>query len=201
LTGAGEAPTKQGPSEVDEERGHTKAQWQLARIARALHLDAWIPRADRYKVYRSERLGDLSVESLPSLGLPRPAQDVVEYIDVLWIDDGLVVCAFEVEHSTAVYSGLLRLSDLVTVQPYTPIRLFVVADEARRPKFARELTRPTFARVRLAQRCRFLSYERLEEHARFAEAHGRYLKFDWVEQLAEALASTAAPASAATRPS
>ena len=108
---------------------------------------------------------------------------------MLWIDAGVVVCAFEVEHSTAVYSGLLRLSDLVTVQPYTSIRLFIVANADRRGKVARELMRPTFAKSRppLAQVCQFLSYERLEERLHFAEEHGAYLKFDWVGRLAEPL--------------
>lgn len=145
------------------------------------------PRADRTRVYGGSALGDLSVENLPAFGLGL-AQTIVENIDVLWIDAGVVLCAFEVEHSTSVYSGLLRLSDLITVQPYTTIRLFIVASAERRQKVQRELARPTFARARppLAKLCRFLSYERLDERVHFAQTHGRYLKFDWVDELAEA---------------
>lgn len=166
---------------------HTKAQWQLARMGSTLGLDVWIPRADRNRTHMGEKLGDLSIPNLPGHGLPDQAQGIVENIDVLWIDAGVVVCAFEVEHTTSVYSGLLRLSDLVTVMPYTSIRLFIVASAERRGKVDRELVRPTFAKARppLAQACRFLSYERLADHLVFAEEHGRYLKFDWVDRLAE----------------
>jgi EVE domain len=179
---------------ASEEREHTRAQWQLARMGRALGLDIWIPRADRQKSYQGERLGELSVSTLPSFGLGQ-AENVVENIDVLWIDAGVISCAFEVEHTTNVHSGLLRLSDLVTVQPYTSIRLFIVAPNARRDKVKRELARPTFARARppLSELCRFLSYERLEERLRFAVEHGRYLRPDWADSLADSShASTAA---------
>jgi hypothetical protein len=169
----------------DTATAHTRAQWQLARIGGRLGLDVWIPRSDRHKVFQGHRLGDLSIETLPSFGLGQ-AQGIVENIDVLWIDAGVVLCAFEVEHSTAVYSGILRMSDLVTVQPYTAIKLFIVAGSDRTEKVARELARPTFAKARppLAQVCRFLTYESLERHLAFAEEHGPYLKLDWVDQIA-----------------
>jgi hypothetical protein len=85
------------------------------------------------------------------------------------------------------------MSDLVTVQPYTPIRLFIVASHERADKVARELSRPTFAKAKppLAQICRSLPAEQLDEHLVFAQAHGRYLKFDWVDVLAEPVAGSA----------
>jgi hypothetical protein len=41
----------------------------------------------------------------------------IENFDVLWLSGQSIVAAFEVEHTTAVYSGLLRMSDLLTMQP------------------------------------------------------------------------------------
>ncbi len=38
---------------------------------------------------------------------------VIELIDVLWLDQIAVAAAFEVEKSTSIYSGLLRMSDLL----------------------------------------------------------------------------------------
>ena len=58
--------------------------------------------------------------------------------------------AFEVEHTTAIYSGLLRMSDLVSMQPNIKIDLFMVAPDERREKVAYEITRPTFARPEAA---------------------------------------------------
>ena len=179
--------TPEQVSEREAESLHTKAQWQLASMGRALGLDVWIPAGDRHKSYRGQKLADLSIRQLPGLGLTTQAQTIIGNIDVLWIEAGVVMCAFEVEHTTVVYSGILRLSDLVVVQPYTSIRLFIVASIERRGKVARELSRPTFglSRPPLVRICRFLSYERLEERLIFANQHGRYLKFDWVDDLAE----------------
>ena len=43
-----------------------------------------------------------------------------------------IVRAFEVEHTTAVYSGLLRMADLLALQPNMDIRLHIVAPDERR---------------------------------------------------------------------
>ena len=40
----------------------------------------------------------------------------IELIDVLWLKGNSIVAAFEVECTTSVYSGLLRMSDLLALQ-------------------------------------------------------------------------------------
>ena len=51
------------------------------------------------------------------------------------------MCAFEFETSTSVYSGLLRMSDLIAVVPALNIQLYIVAQEERRNKVLSELSR------------------------------------------------------------
>ena len=51
----------------------------------------------------------------------------IELIDVLWLKGNSIVAAFEVESTTAIYSGLLRMSDLLALQPNLEINLFLVA--------------------------------------------------------------------------
>jgi hypothetical protein len=67
--------------------------------------------------------------------LPRQFDDVtnrtIELIDVLWLQGDAIIAAFEVEHTTAIYSGLLRMSDLVSMQPNIKIDLFMVAPDQR----------------------------------------------------------------------
>lgn len=58
----------------------------------------------------------------------------IELIDVLWLKDNTIIAAFEIEHTTSIYSGLLRLSDLVSMQPNLNIRLYIVAPDERRDK-------------------------------------------------------------------
>jgi len=70
--------------------------------------------------------------------------------------------AFEVEHTTAVYSGLLRMADLLALQPNMNIRLHIVAPGERHDKVFREMRRPVFSlldRGPLSRSCTFLSYE------------------------------------------
>src|SRR5262249_6371906 len=74
--------------------------------------------------------------------------------------------AFEVEHTTAVYSGLLRMADLLALQPNMDIALHIVAPAERRDKVFAEVSRPVFALIErqpLKERCSFLAYEDLKE--------------------------------------
>jgi hypothetical protein len=69
----------------------------------------------------------------------------IELIDVLWLKGHSIIAAFEVEATTSVYSGLLRMSDLLSLQPNLDIQLFLVAPDDRRNKVAQEIRRPTFS--------------------------------------------------------
>jgi hypothetical protein len=88
---------------------------------------------------------------------------------VLWLDGRSIVRAFEVEHTTAVYSGLLRMADLLALIPNMDICLHIVAPDERREKVFSELQRPVFSlvhRTPLSRRCTFISYDSVEGHAK-----------------------------------
>lgn len=80
-------------------------------------------------------------------------------IDVIWIEhtQNVITAAFEVEHSTPVYSGLLRFNDVLLTCPGVS-RFFVVSNESRRDLFARQVQRPTFERSGLNELTCFLDY-------------------------------------------
>jgi len=65
-----------------------------------------------------------------------------------------------VEHTTAIYSGLLRMSDLVSMQPNIKVDLFMVAPDQRQETIASEIHLPTFSRKKppLPKICRFIPY-------------------------------------------
>lgn len=95
-------------------------------------------------------------------------------IDVIWIDHkcDLIAAAFEVEHSTPVYSGLLRFNDVLITCPGNS-RFFVVSNQARRDLFARQLQRPTFQRSGLSDMASFLDYSNvLDWHRRLVAKRG-----------------------------
>lgn len=50
--------------------------------------------------------------------------------------------AFEGEHTTAMYSGILRMADLLTPQPNMDIKLHIVAPVSKRDSVFQEIRRP-----------------------------------------------------------
>ena len=141
---------------------HTHVQWLLAKVGRQLGCRVWIAANDQRRRWGGEQLGSLSVPALPSLGLSPDSQRIVSLIDVVWLTGvNQVVAAFEVEHTTSIYSGLLRMADLATLSPNLSFPLYVVAPASRLPRVRRELMRPAFRALALDRRCRFFSSEAL----------------------------------------
>jgi hypothetical protein len=155
------------PATVDENgSAHAHAQWLLAQIGRRLGFKVWIASNDRSKMWRGERLGDLSIANLPAFGAGGATQRTIELIDVLWISGyNQIVAAFEVEHSTSIYSGLLRMSDLAVLAPVVSFPIYIVAPRARLDDVRRQLRRPTFQELELHRRAAFFAIEDLAQHA------------------------------------
>lgn len=147
---------------------HTEIQALLARMGRAMGHDVFIARNDRGRIWQGKSLAELPgvVDKLPT-HFNEATDKVVELIDVLWLDDNAVAAAFEVERSTVIYSGLLRMSDLLVMQPNLDIPIFLVAPEDRRERVLREVNRPSFKAMKtkkpLYRTCRFISFEALRE--------------------------------------
>jgi hypothetical protein len=141
---------------------HTHVQWLLAKVGRQLGCRVWIAANDQRRRWGGEQLGSLSVPALPSLGLSPDSQRIVSFIDVVLLTGvNQVVAAFEVEHTTSIYSGLLRMADLATLSPNLSFPLYVVVPASRLPRVRRELMRPAFRALALDRRCRFFSSEAL----------------------------------------
>lgn len=146
-----------------EETGtHVHVQWLLTKIGRKLGCQVWVAANDRGKECNGEKLGDLCIDALPDLGLGAYSQKVITLIDVVWIKGAKqVAAAFEVEHTTSIFSGLLRMSDLILQSPNLNFPLYIVAPQARLQKVACELCRPTFQYLELHKRCGYFSDEDL----------------------------------------
>ena len=67
-----------------------------------------------------------------------------------------------VETTTSVYSGLLRMSDLLALVPLLRVKLYIVAPKERQNKVLAELARPTFQKIGISELCRFIPAEDLE---------------------------------------
>jgi hypothetical protein len=145
---------------------HTHVQWLLASLGRTLGCRVWVAANDHAREWQGERLGASSVERLPPLGLDPEAERMVALIDVVWLQGAnQVAAAFEVERTTSVHSGLLRMADLAALSPNLSFPLYVVAPRARLERVRRELSRPTFQRMELHRRCGFFAEEELIDAA------------------------------------
>jgi EVE domain len=179
-------PEEQPEPEAKPERAHLRIQWKLATLGRQMSLRVWIARNDKNAVYQDQRLGDLSVDELP-FTYDSTTQGTIERIDVLWLKRNRIEAAFEIESTTAIYSGLLRMGDLLALQPNIDIPLFIVAPDDRRHLVLREIRRPTFTRMEtpLHEICRYLSFSKLEAALDRYGDDVKYLRPDFVDSIAE----------------
>jgi hypothetical protein len=150
-----------------EARQSHQVQAKLAEIGATMQFRVWLPKADRGRVQdliaKPLQLALLG-EKLP-LNYNSATIATIEQIDVIWITKkGSIARAFEVEHTTAVYSGLLRMADLLSLQPNMNIQLYIVAPEERRDKVFAEMRRPIFSQLErpLYDTCSFVSYESVD---------------------------------------
>lgn len=178
-----EADMAVAPTEVRES---IKIQALLASIGAKMGMRIWIPRSDRNSVL-VEWKGDheLLLDELP-LNYDETTLRTIEQIDVLWLRRRAIVRAFEVEHTTSIYSGILRMADLLALQPNMDIRLHIVAPAERREKVFQEIRRPVFSLLEkgpLSESCTFLSYDSVRELAK--EKHLAHLSDDVLEEYAE----------------
>ena len=151
---------------VPDVRESYRIQALLAEIGAQMGYKIWLPVADRSsvtKVWEPEP-GEL-VHVLP-LNYDETTLKTIERIDVLWLRRRSIVRAFEVEHTTAIYSGILRMADLLALQPNMDIRVHIVAPGERRERVFEQLTRPVFTlleRGPLSKLCTFIPYDAVYE--------------------------------------
>lgn len=169
------------------DRTHTEDQGWLRDLGRSLGFDVWVATNDVGRQYAGGRLGDGCMAALPAAIDTAPGADAIRLIDVLWLErgSGRVAGAFEVEHTTSIYSGIVRLLDLALGPAEGSAHgLFLVAPDSREDDVRAQLARPAFSRV-ADLRVRFLPYGELERHREAIARFGQGIRP--IEALAKAL--------------
>jgi hypothetical protein len=151
-------PPEGTPSSEQTDDYHLHNQYLLAKIGRMRNYDVWVAANDRGKSYQGENLNDLTLDELPQFAGPT-VRRIARSIDVIWFKKHTAqpVCFFEIEHSTAIYSGLLRLNDVKIDYPIP--QAFIVGPKERKKLFERQIERRTFMYSELSDVCQFLTYE------------------------------------------
>lgn len=137
-------------ADVQNDRTHFQVQGWLRDLGSSLGYAVWIAANDRSRMYGGGRLGDGCLGELPAEIMSRPGSDAVRLIDVLWLErpELRVAAAFEVEHTTSIYSGIVRMLDLAYSTPDQAVRrLFLVAPDDREDQVREQLRRPAFRRI------------------------------------------------------
>lgn len=148
---------------------HSQVQTLLSSIGHLKNYEVYVPEHDLSQLDWTLTKRFVLRKTIPE-GF-RHISNILSEIDVIWITSGrnAIEALFEVEHSTPIYSGLLRFNDVLLTEPRVS-RFTIVSNDTRRGVFSRQLFRPTFVRSGLAELTSFLEYGNV---------------FDWYERLAK----------------
>jgi len=152
---------------------HSQAQTLLAGIGHIKGFEVCLPENDVGRLDWSLTRRFPLRERIP--GRYGHIGGILSEIDIVWLgaEREVIEGLFEVEHSTPVYSGLLRFNDVLLTDPSVS-RFSVVSNDGRRALFSRQLYRPTFRKSGLAELVTFLEYANvLDWHARLAKGESR----------------------------
>jgi len=135
---------------------HEKAEAVLLALGNLLGYDTYTP--DKGRVVEGQRLGEIAtLQELPYFGSEK-IMESAENIDVVWVKDEWPEYFFEVEHTTGITPGLLRI---YRVAEKLSAKCFIIGPPEMLPKFKKEIERPPFNKLK--ERYRFKSYKELEE--------------------------------------
>ncbi|CCH57639.1 hypothetical protein BN8_p06839 (plasmid) [Fibrisoma limi BUZ 3] len=161
--------------EQQEEQTHSEMQYHLLTIGRALGYDVVAARNDISRQYNGHSFSFLSLQNLPILPVAPETAQTISLIDVVWLEkgSGRIICAFEVEKSTSIYSGILRLTDLSCSLPDHATTLYLVVPDSRRKEVEMQLTRPSIRQTKTP--IRYILMSELRTHCdalcRFGDNH------------------------------
>ncbi len=126
-------------------------QYTLLKIGHSLGYDVIAASNDRSRNYQGNYFSAISLKTFPEMAVDRETLNTIGLIDVLWFEKGTsrAVAAFEVEKSTSIYSGILRLSDLALSFAETAADLFLVIPGNREKDVILQLTRPSIKNGKL----------------------------------------------------
>jgi type II restriction enzyme len=161
--------------EKHEEDLHTEMQFHLLKVGKALGYDPITASNDRSKCYGEINFSFISLGQFPTLSIDKETLSTIQLIDVIWFERGTnkVVCAFEVEKSTSIYSGILRLSDLAFSLPDHSSSLFIIIPDKREKDVLLQLSRPSIKKSQVL--IKYILFSDLREHCdalcKFGDSH------------------------------
>jgi len=174
-----EKQTEKRRKEVENEQLeidlHSEMQYHLLKIGKELGYDVISASNDRSRSHQGKNFSFLSLAKFPKMDLNKETNKTIELIDVVWFekDTKNPICAFEVEKSTSIYSGILRLTDLAYSFKEGEQQLYIVLPDKREKEVVMQLTRPSIKSNHTA--IEYILFSDLREHCdalcKFGESH------------------------------
>jgi len=161
--------------EKEEENLHTEMQYHLLKIGNALGYDVIAASNDRSRSHDGNNFSFISLRQFPDVNLDKDTLNTVKLIDVLWFQKGTsnVIAAFEVEKSTSIYSGILRLTDLSYSIADGDEVFYLIVPDKREKDVCLQLCRPAVKQNKVA--LRYILFSELRRNCdalcRFGDSH------------------------------
>lgn len=158
-----------------EENLHTEMQYHLVKIGLALGYDVFPAANDRSRQFEGQSFSFLCPQKFPEMQIEPDTLNTVKLIDILWFERGTanVVAAFEVEKSTSIYSGILRLTDLSYSIADGDEVFYIVIPDSREKDVQLQLARPSVKNN--AVEFRYILFSDLRTHCdalcKFGDSH------------------------------
>ena len=132
-------------AENEEKHLHSEMQYHLLKIGNALGYDVIAASNDRSRSYDGSNFSSLSIDKFPKVEINKATLKTIELIDIIWFAKGTnqIVCAFEVETSTSINSGIGRMLDLSITLPSGNSKLYIVIPNKRKKEAIGKLNKPS----------------------------------------------------------
>jgi len=154
-----ELPPPKQPDEPPKQQivinTHEGAEYYLLELGNMLGFETYT--IDQSKTFEGKVLGDVAVQKIIPPFSQQKTMNIAKQIDIIWFSDENPKLCFEVENTTDIVHGLVRLIEL---QHYDA-KFFIVASEDRRAKF--EEFKNTLSFRKFGTRVKFISYDELAQ--------------------------------------
>jgi len=126
------------PRVAQRERQHSQMIFFLAELGKKMAYKIWIGSREQGDKYKGRRLSELSEKQLKLVCSPaKETLSRIKDIDVLWLSDGEIKAAFEVENTTTITEAIVRGSNI----PYS-VHRFIIIPEERENLISRKINEP-----------------------------------------------------------
>ncbi len=161
--------------EKEDENLHTEMQYHLIKIGKALGYDVVCALNDKSKSYNGSSFSFLCLPNFPLINTDADTADTIKLIDILWFQKGTnnIVGAFEVEKSTSIYSGILRLTDLAFSIADGDEVFYIIIPDQRERDVKMQLSRPSVKSIKVP--INYILFSDLRKHCdalcKFGDSH------------------------------